>query len=171
MDLAHLHLLINHLPIFGSIIGALVMIQAISTKSESTNRAALGVYIISAVGAVIAYLTGEPAADKVEGLQGISKAAIEAHEEFAEIALIGMIILGVCSIGGFILIIRKSPYVKQASIAILVVSLISFGLVARTGYMGGEIRHSDVMNTQPVKGNIGDTLHPARPADTDNDKD
>jgi hypothetical protein len=28
----------------------------------------------------------------------------------------------------------------------LVVSLVSFGLVARTGYLGGQIRHTEIAN-------------------------
>ena len=134
------------------------MVQGISTKSESTTRAALGVFVISAIGACIAYYTGEPAAEKVESLAGISRSAIEAHEEFAEIALVGMIILGVCSLIGLFLSFKKSSYIRLASFVLLLISLISFGLVARTGYLGGEIRHSDASNLQGFKSNSLDSL-------------
>ncbi len=169
MDLAHLHLLFSHLPIFGSIIGALVLVQGIFTKSQSTTRAALSIFFISAIGAGIAYLTGEPAAEKVENLMDVSKAAIEVHEEFAGVALAGMIVLGVFAILAYILSFKNPPYFKKLSLALLVVSIISFVLVARVGYLGGQIRHPDNPGSRTIQKITNDSLKGAE--DKDNDKD
>ncbi len=78
---------INHLPIFGTILGLLVFVHGLWSKSKSTQMAAYNLFIVSAIGAAIAYFTGEPAEDLVEDIPGIVKATIEAHEEAAEIAL------------------------------------------------------------------------------------
>lgn len=144
MDQAHIHLLITHLPIFGSILGAFVLIHALWTKSNQTTIAAYNVFIISAIGAGIAYLTGEGAEEAVENIQGVAESTIEAHEEFALFALIALIVLGVGSIIGLFLTIKKSPLTRTVAFILLFVSLISFGLVARTGYLGGQIRHTEV---------------------------
>lgn len=149
MDQTHIHLLINHLPILGSILGALVLIQGIWTKSNQTIVAAYTLLICASAGALIAYLTGEGAEETVENIQGIAENMIEQHEESAIFALISSIILGIASIGGLLLTFKKSPHTKSAAIAILLISLISFGLVARTGYLGGQIRHTEI-STQPV---------------------
>lgn len=147
MDQTHIHLLITHLPIFGSILGGLVLAHGLWTKSNQTKIAAYNLFIISALGAGIAYLTGEGAEEKVENIQGVAETIIKQHEEFALFALIALIILGVASIVGLFLTLRKSSLTKLTAVLILFISLISFGLVARTGYLGGQIRHTEINST------------------------
>jgi uncharacterized membrane protein len=153
MDQAHIHLLITHLPIFGSILGGLVLAHGIWSKSYQTKIAAYNVLIISSVGAVISYFTGDGAEEAVEDIQGVAKNMIDLHEDFALFALVGLMILGVISLTGLYLTLSKSSFANSFSILILVVSLVSFGLVARTGYLGGQIRHTEVGATSPSLGN------------------
>ena len=147
MNQTHIHLLINHLPIFGSILGGLVLVHWLWTKSNPTKIAAYNIFIISAIGAGIAYLTGEAAEETVENIQGIAESIIEEHEDFAVFALVSLLILGVASIAGLFLTLRKSALSKTIAIVVLFISLISFGLVARTGYLGGQIRHTEINST------------------------
>jgi uncharacterized membrane protein len=153
MNQTHIHLLITHLPIFSSILGGLVLAYGLWSKSNDTKIAAYFLFIISSIGAGIAYLTGESAEETVEDMQGIVEASIKTHEEFALFALISLIILGVASILGLFLTFRNSPLAKTTAFVILFISLISFGLVARTGYLGGKIRHTEISNgaTAPIK--------------------
>jgi uncharacterized membrane protein len=144
MNQTHIHLLITHLPIFGSILGGLVLAHGLWTKSNQTKIAAYNLFIISAIGAVVAYLTGEGAEETVENMQGVVEATIKTHEEFALFALISLIILGVAALIGLFLTLRKSSLTRAVAIIILFISLISFGLVARTGYLGGQIRHTEI---------------------------
>ena len=143
MSQVHIHLLITHLPIFGSIIGGLILAYAIWTKSYHTKIAAYGLLVISTLGAVIAYLTGEGAEEAVENIQGVAEKMIEQHEDFALIALVSLIVLGAISIIGIFVTLKKHPLTKIIAMATLFVSLISFGLIARTGYLGGKIRHTE----------------------------
>jgi uncharacterized membrane protein len=144
MNIAHIHLLVNHLPIIGSLLGAFVLAQGLLTKSNQTKIAAYNIFLISAVGAGIAYLTGEAAEESVENIKGILESNIERHEEFALYALISLIILGAASILALFLNYRKYKLTRKYAIAVLCISLISFGLVARTGYLGGQIRHTEL---------------------------
>lgn len=147
MDQTHIHLLITHLPIFGSLLGALVLAHGLFTKSHQTKIAAYNVFIISAIGAGIAYFTGEGAEEGVEHLPGVVESAIEQHDDFALFALISLIALGLASVLGLIFTIRKSVHSHTVAVGILVLALISFGLVARTGYLGGQIRHTEISGT------------------------
>ena len=147
MNQTHIHLLITHLPIFGSILGGLVLLHGIWVRSNQTKIAAYYIFILSSIGAGIAYLTGEAAEETVENIQGVVEATIKTHEEFAFFALISLIILGVLSILGLFLAIRKSTLTRTIAFIILFISLISFGLVARTGYLGGQIRHTEINST------------------------
>ncbi|MDP1816696.1 MAG: hypothetical protein Q8K92_19745 [Leadbetterella sp.] len=146
MDQTHIHLLITHLPIFGSILGGLVLAHGLWTKSNQTKIAAYNLFIISAIGAVIAYVTGEAAEETVENIQGVVEATINQHEEFALFSLVSLIILGVASILGLFLTLKKSPLTRTFGFVTLFISLISFSLVARTGYLGGQIRHTEISN-------------------------
>lgn len=146
MNQTHIHLLITHLPIFGSILGGLVLTYGLWTKSNNTKIAAYYIFIISAMGAGIAYLTGEAAEETAENIQGIVKDVIEEHEHFSVYALVSLIILGVTSICAVFLTNRKPLLEKKVAIIILFVSFVSFGLVARTGYLGGQIRHTEINN-------------------------
>lgn len=148
MDPTHIHLLISHLPIFGSILGALVLGYGILTKSIHTQIAAYLIFIVSSIGAGIAYLTGESAEDTVEKIQGAAESMIEQHEDFAVFALVSLIILGIVSIIGLYLNFKKVSFSGAAATVILIVSLVSFGLVARTGYLGGQIRHTEIHSSQ-----------------------
>mgnify|MGYP000844721684 CR=1 FL=1 len=144
MDQVHLHLLITHLPIFGSVLAALVLAYAIVVKSQQTTTAAYGMLALSSIGALIAYLTGEGAEEAVEGLPGVMESIIEQHEEFAMFALIALLVTGAASIFGIVLGLRKSALASKFSMIVLLLSAISFGLVARTGYLGGQIRHTEI---------------------------
>jgi hypothetical protein len=50
MDQTHIHLIITHLPIFGSMLGGFVLIHGIWTKNNMTLIAAYNVLIVSALG-------------------------------------------------------------------------------------------------------------------------
>lgn len=144
MDQTHLHLLITHLPIFGSILGSFVLGYGIWSKSNHTKIAAYLLFLIGAIGAGIAYITGEGAEETVENIQGVSESVIDQHADFALIALIGLIVLGIASLISIFSIYKNSSYVKTTAIATLIISLVSFTLVARTGYLGGQIRHTEI---------------------------
>lgn len=147
MNPTHLHLLITHLPIFGSILGGIVIAHGLWTKSNPTKIAAYNILIISSIGAVIAYLTGEGAEETVEKVQGVAKNMIEQHEDFAMISLVGLIVLGLASGAGLFFTLKQTPMTRSLAWVILFISIISFGLVARAGYLGGQIRHTEI-NTQ-----------------------
>jgi len=102
------------------------------------------------LGAGIAYLTGEAAEDTVENIQGIAKKQIEEHEEVAIIALVLLIILGLASIIGLFLTLRKPLLTKTIAWVILFISIISFAVIAWTGYLGGQIRHTEINSNTTI---------------------
>ena len=158
MNLTHLHLLINHLPIAGSILGGFVLAFALYTKNSQTKAAAYYLLVFSTIGAIIAYLTGESAEESVEHLQGVTKGMIEQHEELATLSLISLCITGFLSLIGLYLVFMKNSLSRKLAKFILFLSLVSFGLISATGYYGGLIRHSE-LNTVAAEGNQGVADH------------
>jgi uncharacterized membrane protein len=114
---------------------------ALLRKSEELKKMSLGFFIIIALLAIPAYLTGEPTEELVENLPSVSKASIEQHEEAAQVAFTGVLIVGAAALGGLIFCRRGKNWL---SVIVLVLSLIVFVLMARTANLGGLIRHTEI---------------------------
>ncbi len=146
MNATHIHLAITHLPIFGVLLGTFILIWGMWRKSADIKNVSYGIYIISAIGAGIAYATGEGAEDGVEGLPGVLGDLISRHEDFAQFALISMIALGIVALAAMFLSKRVNAISRVSATVVLLVALLSFGLIGRTGQLGGQIRHTEVQN-------------------------
>lgn len=155
MNQTHVHLLITHLPIIGSALGAFVLIHGIWRKSNSTLIAAYNILIVSAIGAGIAYLTGESAEETVELLPGISENLIEEHAESGLISLIALIIIGAIAVLGLFTTLKKSSLIRPIALLALAATLAGFGFIARTGYLGGQIRHTEIADKTSAPGQEG----------------
>lgn len=144
MNLTHLHLVVTHLPIFGTIVGLLILLYGMYTGSYHTKMAAYALLLTAAVGCIIAFSTGEAAEETVENIPGITRSIIEEHEEFAEITLIATLILGGAALAGAYITWKKPKFTKAISIIVLILALICFGMTSWTGYLGGRIRHTEI---------------------------
>lgn len=149
IDQTHLHLLSNHLPVFGSLMGLIVLAYGLWTRSNHTKIAAYLVLTVASIGAVIAYLTGEAAEETVEKLQGVSKEMLETHEDAAQFAFYAFIAVGLFSLLS-IFVTQKNPLrARTFGWIVFFISLFSFTVVARTAYVGGQIRHSEIRSSSP----------------------
>jgi hypothetical protein len=145
MNTAHWHLLLNHLPVVGTVIGTLILIAGFLLKNNHTiKQTALGVLVFSALTAIPAYLTGEEAEEIVEKLPGVSENMIEAHEDLSKIFLVLVLILGALSVITFLASHFKS---KFSSVLFFIILIASIGIAVfskQVGTSGGEIRHTEI---------------------------
>ena len=157
MDATHLHLVLSHFPIIGTIIGIGILAYGQFFKNIEIQKVALAIFILMAILTIPVFLTGEEAEETVEHIAGISEQLIESHEELAEKAIWLMGLLGVLSLINFFVIITKLPFAKAITLITLIVSLGTFGLFAQVGNLGGQIRHSEIRtesnNNQGDNGN------------------
>ncbi|MCB0610937.1 MAG: hypothetical protein H6562_18200 [Lewinellaceae bacterium] len=144
MNATHLHLVLNHFPIVGTLIGIGVILFGYVRRSDEAKKAALWIWVIMAAIAVPVFLTGEPAEETVEELAGVSETMIHRHEEAAELAIWVMEALGVFSLLGLLASLRNSGLSRTLFLVSALLSVIAFGTMARTGYLGGQIRHSEI---------------------------
>lgn len=100
MNGAHWHLVVNHLPIIFPIVGLIVLITGIVSKSEAVKRAAFMIFILGALAALTAMSTGEGAEEVVEKISGVTENYIEKHEETVETFALFSYILGGISLLG-----------------------------------------------------------------------
>lgn len=150
MNGAHLHLVVNHLPIVGVIIGTLVLLTGFVLRKKQVKETALGIFIFASITAIVAFLTGEEAEETVEHVSGISETLIHIHEEFAETFLILSIILGVISLITLFLSIKNIKYAKFGFVFSLLLALALVFVGKLVGTSGGEIRHSEIRSTNVI---------------------
>lgn len=143
MNLAHAHLILNHLPVLGTIFGVALLVWAVLRRNETLQRAALATFVVAALAAIPVFLTGEPSEKIVKNLAGTAKAAIEAHEEAAVIALIAIEALGAMALAALVLF-RKRLVPRPLAGAALVFALATAGWMAQTANLGGRIRHAEL---------------------------
>ncbi len=144
MDATHLHLILTHFPIVGTFIAVGIFSFGLFTDNKSAKKIALIVFILMAILSIPVFLTGEEAEESIEHLPGISEQVIEAHEEFAEIAIWFMAALGVISLVDLLFLIKDFSFVKTWNILTLFISLITLGLFVKVGSLGGAIRHTEI---------------------------
>ena len=156
---AHVHLALTHIPVLGILAGTLLLGYAFFSKRLEPLRISLAVFILSGITAVVVYLTGEAAEEIVEEMAGVSEAAIERHEEFAVVALVAAIILGVIALADLMLSRKKLPQWLVGSTLILAV--VATGIMAWTANLGGQINHPEIRSdaTSQNAGGEGEDEH------------
>ena len=151
MNWAHVHLLLNHVPVIGVVFGFLLLLLGVVRKSDELKKAGLGALVVVGALAVPTYLTGEPAEEIVRDLPGVSRALIEQHEEAAMFALISAGILGLVSLGILLYFRAPKPLPAWSMTAALLISFWTLTVMVRTAYLGGQIRHSEIRSaSQPA---------------------
>ena len=145
MNSAHLHLILNHIPVLGTWFGLLLLLAAgVLRKSEELKRAALVTFVLTALVTIPTYLAGQAAEDMVERLPGVSEQLIEGHEGAGLVALIAASALGALALGGLILFRRAENLPKRFVALSLIVSLGVAGWMVWTANLGGKVRHTEI---------------------------
>ncbi|MBI3664414.1 MAG: hypothetical protein HY234_15370 [Acidobacteria bacterium] len=162
-----MHLLLNHLPVFGAAFGLLLLLAALLRKSGELTKISLAVFLLTALIAIPAYLSGEPSEDYVKDLPGVSKDMIEEHEESAVFSMAGVEILGILALAALWLSRHSSEVPRWAVLTTLILALATTGLMARTANLGGQIRHSEIRGTSGTSPTEMGTTKPEKPSKDD----
>jgi uncharacterized membrane protein len=151
MNWAYLHILTNHFPIVGIIIGTLLLISGMVLKNEGIRISGLGTIVFASVMAVVADFTGDPANDALHQLPGISESLVNRHEDIASVSLFLMIPTGLLAVLTIYSIIKKERSVKFLTIITLVLSLVSCVVMGYVGHTGGQIKHDEFRSTSAIR--------------------
>jgi len=156
MNTVHLHLLLNHLPVVGTIIAVVLLAYALARRSDELVRTGFGMLVVLALVAGAVYLTGEPAEEAVEGLADVSEARIERHEEAALTATILLGAVGVVALGGLLTLRGDAARTRRVGRLVLVLALVPTAAMGYAAYLGGQIRHSEIRpGAVPVESESG----------------
>jgi hypothetical protein len=169
MNLAHLHLLFNHFPTVGMIIGLGLFLLAIIGKSEHLTQASLVVFLGISLVTLPTFMTGSAAGIMPAGSDAaeqaicvvsptpvnapckdptVSRTLIEGHRDMAMLGLLVMEILGSVAWLG-LWQFRRNGFVSNANIiAVLILAVMTLGIMAKAANMAGGIRHPEVMSDE-----------------------
>ncbi len=143
MNYEHLHLLLNHFPIIGSFIGAGLLLASFFGKNDDLRRSSYVVFIGIALLTIPAFLTGFAAAQMLHG-QAVSDMLVRRHEGSALLSIWFMMITGSLALIGLWKSQSTGHPPRWNVTAMLIFSLLTVGLISRTGYTAGGIRHTEV---------------------------
>jgi uncharacterized membrane protein len=149
MNGAHVHLLLTHLPVLGTLFGLGLGAYAILFRKEDVLKASLGVFVGAGLLAGAAYLTGEGAEEAVEAW-GVAEALVEPHESSAVLALVAAAVLGLVSLAGLVLY-RARTVARPFAVVAMGLALAVAGVMTYTANLGGQIRHAEIRGGTPAQ--------------------
>ncbi|MBX3032959.1 MAG: hypothetical protein KF865_03475 [Bdellovibrionaceae bacterium] len=161
MNLAHVHLILNHVPLMTMPVALIFLLYGLWKPNTDMKRFALFILVLTAASALPVYFTGEPAEKIVKHWPGVAKALIEDHEEAAEISLIITMLAGALS--ALALFAERRPCSKKLIPLVTVACLAAVGSLAYTANLGGKIRHPEISNPGPAQA-------PSAPASNETEK-
>jgi len=162
MNFVHIHLLLNHFPVIGSIIGFGLFLISLFRKNDDLRRGSLIIFAAMALIAIPAFASGKGAQLMLHGKPGISDDFMQRHEGAAMLALWFLEATGAFAVAGLWQLHRRARMGRWNLTAVLIFSLLTVGFMVRTGNTGGEISHTEVRASQeatPTEGTVGSIVH------------
>jgi uncharacterized membrane protein len=162
MNLVHVHLWLNHLPILGTLITLALFVLSLAFDRDDLKQASLALFVMIALFSIPAYMSGNAAQNEIKDNPDFSMELIQAHQGSALMAFIFIELTGAISLIGLWRFSRteKNPWMERPSklnlIAVLVLSVVTSGLMAVAGNTGGEIRHAEIAAGPGPTSAIGD---------------
>jgi hypothetical protein len=139
VNLAHLHLLLNHFPTVGHGIALGLLLAALLKKSEDLKQASFVAFFLLGLVAIPAYLTGSAAQVALQNVPEVSPEVVAAHQDAALLALIFMEITGLVA---WFALWRFQRWHLAATLAL---GVVTFALMASAANIGGHIRHPEIL--------------------------
>jgi hypothetical protein len=162
MNLAHLHLLLNHWPIIGTFIAVGLFLVALASRSDDLKQVTLALFALMALITIPTYLTGPLAQDLIQNEPGVSAPLIATHQGAALLAFAALALTGTFAWAGLWQYRRASRLSEWTVAMVLVCALLTIGLMVVTGNTGGAIRHPEIVSgdsTPSIVGTVGSQLN------------
>ena len=144
MNDAHLHMVVNHFPIIGTIFGLGILVTGMFMKNNTVKNTAYILFAVAAIFAAFSMGTGEGAEELVEDVPNIGHQIIHEHEEIAEKFAIIMYVTGFFGLLSLFASYKKHRFSNIFSYITLALALVAGVLTKSLGTTGGEIRHTEI---------------------------
>ncbi|MBS1744451.1 MAG: hypothetical protein JST81_15590 [Bacteroidetes bacterium] len=148
MTSVQMHLALTHVPVLLSMVGLVMLSIAFIRKNNSNSMAALIIIVIAAIAAIPVFLTGEGAEEAVEHLPGVAENLIETHEKWAKAAMVSISIAGLVALAA--LLLSRYEKARMFKPVLIIIGCVTSGILVQTAHFGGQIRHTEITNSQQV---------------------
>ncbi len=158
MNLAHVHIILNHFPTIGTVIGLVLFVIALAHKNNELKRFALDLFLITGILVIPTYLSGSGASEIISVNEGTSEALIQAHQDDALFAFLFAGLTAAFAWLGLWEFRRFGAEKTWNSAVVLLLGIVTVGLMINTGMAGGEISHPEI---RPIDEATGLPVEPA----------
>jgi hypothetical protein len=145
-----IHLAIVHVPILGMAFATLLLLLSRFRQRMDWTRFAYGLFIITALGAVIAFFSGHGSEEATEHVLNLSRHRVHEHEEAATFCLVLALGAGALAVLLLAMEARLSHTLRRnLGRLLLVLGLVGSAALAVAAHRGGEIRHPEISGDSP----------------------
>jgi hypothetical protein len=144
MNVGHLHLMLNHLPVLAAPALLALLAYGLGRRLPEVTRLALWCTAALGVVALLVYFTGEAAEEMIEALPTFDDELVERHEEVAFWAT--TLLVGSAGVAGWALWSWRRQGVQPRTTTRLVLAGLVIGTLVTmvTAWTGGPIGHPEI---------------------------
>ena len=162
MSFDHLHLVLNHVPIVGFLVGLGLFVVSLTGTNDDLRRASLIIFAAVALLTIPTFVSGVGADRSIAGEPGVSEALVKRHEGAAMLGLWFVEATGAAAVMALWRMRRVGAPTPRHPGATLLLAIVAAGLMVRTGNTGGDIRHPPAATVQGAAisdGAVGAIVH------------
>ena len=156
MNYSHVHIVLNHFPTIGTVLTLGLFFYALLRKNDELKVISFVAFMILGLLGIPTVITGFAAEGAIVNRADLGM--IELHKDAAVLAFAFLAMTGTFAWLGLWQARRFTHIPQWTTITVLVLSIISVGLMANTGTMGGEISHPEIRAenaVSPAEGEVG----------------
>lgn len=140
----YIHVVLNHLVIYGTVLGALALAVSLILRSRAAQITALIITLVAAASAYPVLVSGQRAYKTIRGMADDTGAeALDEHMDRAEKTIGFFYLLGLVALAGLLVPIKWPKTGPPLTATTLVMALACFGLSLYIAQQGGQIRHPE----------------------------
>ena len=140
----YIHVVLNHLPIYGTILGALALAISLILRSRAAQITALILTLVAGLSAYPVFVTGQRAYKTMRGVSDDDGAdLLDEHMDRAEKTIGAFYLLAALAGAGLLLPIKLPKSSFPLAVLTLVVAIFCSGIAVYIAQPGGRVRHPE----------------------------
>ena len=135
----HLHIVLNHFPLIGSVFVLGLLIASVYLKSDDLRRCSLILFVVLGLLAIPTYITGAAAGWAYQGRGGLSADVLAAHQDAG---LLTLVFLGLTGTFSWLTLWRERRFGQKSDVGFCTVlgfGVLSLLMIVATGNLGGTV--------------------------------
>lgn len=135
----HLHIVLNHFPLIGSVFVLGLLIASAYMKNDDMRRVSLILFVVLGLLAIPTYITGAAAGWAYQGRPDMSVQILDAHRDAA---LMAFVFIGLTGLVSWLVLWRERRYGRASTAgfyAVLALGIVALLTIVEAGSLGGTV--------------------------------